>query len=62
MLSLFMLLASGFAVAQKWAQLAPFPEPSEFIGNRLHLVSGNVQAASSGGHVDVDHHHALELP
>lgn len=54
-------------VANVWTTLPPMQFPrhglaGDFIGNRLHLVSGNVQAASSGGHVDVDHHHALELP
>jgi hypothetical protein len=54
-------------VANVWATLPPMQFPrhglaGDFVGNRLHLVSGNVQSASSGGHVDVDHHHALELP
>ena len=29
------------------------------IGDRLHLVSGDVQSASSGGHVHVEYHDAL---
>jgi N-acetylneuraminic acid mutarotase len=33
----------------------------DIIGNRLHVVSGVVQASGSGGHSDVDYHHALEL-
>ena len=31
------------------------------LGNRLHLVSGDVQSASSGGHVHVEDHDALDL-
>ena len=34
----------------------------DFLGNRLHVVTGVVQASGSGGHSDVDYHHALELP
>jgi N-acetylneuraminic acid mutarotase len=33
----------------------------DIIGNRFHVVSGVVQASGSGGHSDVDFHHALEL-
>jgi len=33
----------------------------DIIGNRLHIVTGVVQASGSGGHSDVDYHHALEL-
>lgn len=45
-----------------WMQFPRHGLAGDFVGNRLHLVSGNVQAASSGGRVEVDHHHALELP
>jgi len=31
------------------------------LGDRLHLVSGDVQSASSGGHVHVEYHDALDL-
>jgi N-acetylneuraminic acid mutarotase len=34
---------------------------SGVIGNRLHLVSGDVQSAASGGHVHVEYHDALQL-
>jgi N-acetylneuraminic acid mutarotase len=34
---------------------------SGVIGNRLHLVSGDVQSAGNGGEVHVDHHDALAL-
>lgn len=34
----------------------------DILGNRLHVVSGVVQASGSGGHSDVDYHHALVLP
>ncbi|MBM3357935.1 MAG: hypothetical protein FJY54_09435 [Betaproteobacteria bacterium] len=33
-----------------------------FIGNRLHLVSGDAQSASSGTHTHVEYHDVLELP
>jgi len=33
----------------------------DMLGNRLHVVTGVVQASGSGGHSDVDYHHALEL-
>jgi N-acetylneuraminic acid mutarotase len=33
----------------------------DFIGNRFHVVTGVVQASGSGGHSDVDYHHALVL-
>jgi N-acetylneuraminic acid mutarotase len=33
----------------------------DVVGNRLHVVTGVVQASGSGGHSDVDFHHALEL-
>jgi N-acetylneuraminic acid mutarotase len=33
----------------------------DILGSRLHVVSGVVQASGSGGHSDVDFHHALAL-
>ena len=33
----------------------------DIVGSRLHVVTGVVQASGSGGHSDVDFHHALEL-
>jgi N-acetylneuraminic acid mutarotase len=33
----------------------------DVIGNRFHVVTGVVQASGSGGHSDVDYHHALVL-
>jgi N-acetylneuraminic acid mutarotase len=33
----------------------------DILGNRFHVVTGVVQASGSGGHSDVDFHHALEL-
>jgi hypothetical protein len=54
-------------VANAWTILPPLQFPrhgaaGDFLGNRLHVVSGNVQASVSGGHPEVGHHHALELP
>ena len=34
----------------------------DVLGNRLYVVTGVVQASGSGGHSDVDYHHAIELP
>lgn len=50
-----------------WSVLPPLQFPRHgaagaMIGNRLHVVSGVVQASGSGGHSDVDYHHALVLP
>ena len=55
----------------KWDSLTPLPVPrhghaGDFVGNRLHVVSGDVQ--SLGGakpddvQVETDLHHALEIP
>lgn len=33
-----------------------------FVGNRLHLVSGDAQSASSGAVTHVEYHDALEIP
>jgi N-acetylneuraminic acid mutarotase len=33
----------------------------DFLGSRFHVVTGVVQASGSGGHSDVDFHHALVL-
>jgi N-acetylneuraminic acid mutarotase len=33
-----------------------------FVGNRLHLVSGDAQSASSGAETHVPYHDALEIP
>lgn len=50
-----------------WSILPPLEFPRHgaggaIIGNRLHVVTGVIQASGSGGHSDVDYHHALELP
>jgi N-acetylneuraminic acid mutarotase len=51
-----------------WKALAPMPTrrgspvAGAFIGNRLHLVSGDAQSASSGTHTHVEYHDVLELP
>jgi N-acetylneuraminic acid mutarotase len=34
---------------------------SGVLGNRLHIVSGDVQSAANGGHAHVDFHDALQL-
>lgn len=54
-------------VANVWTMMPPMQFPRHghagaVIGNRLHIVSGDVQSALSGAVVHVDYHHALELP
>lgn len=49
-----------------WSSLPPLEFPrhgagGDFLGNRFHVVTGVVQASGSGGHSDVDFHHALVL-
>lgn len=51
----------------RWHSLPPLPFPrhglaAAVLGNRFHVVSGDVQSAGNGGHVHVEHHHALTLP
>ena len=50
----------------RWTVMAPMPIPRHglaggVVGNRLHLVSGDVQSAGTGAHVHVDSHDALQL-
>lgn len=50
----------------RWSALPPLEFPrhgagGDIIGNRFHVVTGVVQASGSGGHSDVDYHHALVL-
>ena len=54
--------------SNRWSKLPPMSfsrhgSAADFVGNRLHVVSGNVQ--SGGGpatHVETDAHEVLELP
>jgi len=57
-------------VANTWASLPPLPVPrhghaGDFLGNRLHVVSGDVQSLGGAKPADVqietDLHHALEI-
>ena len=50
----------------RWSVMPSMPIPRHglaggVVGNRLHLVSGDVQSAGTGAHVDVDLHDALRL-
>ena len=50
-----------------WATLPSLPVSRHglagaVIGNRLHMVSGDVQSAGSGVHVDTEEHDAFSLP
>jgi N-acetylneuraminic acid mutarotase len=49
-----------------WQMLAPMPVPRHglagaVVGNRLHMVSGDVQSAGTGAHVHIDSHDAFEF-
>ena len=49
-----------------WSALPPLEFPrhgagGDVLGNRFHVVTGVVQASGSGGHSDVDFHHALVI-
>ena len=49
-----------------WQTLAPMPVSRHglagaVIGNRLHMVSGDVQSAGTGVHVDTEEHDAFDL-
>ena len=67
----FNLVEAFDPVANTWTTLPAMPIPrhghaGDFVGNRLHIVSGDVQ--SLGGskpddvQVETDLHHALEIP
>jgi N-acetylneuraminic acid mutarotase len=49
-----------------WQTLAPMPVSRHglagaVVGNRLHMVSGDVQSAGTGVHVDTEEHDAYDL-
>jgi N-acetylneuraminic acid mutarotase len=49
-----------------WQTLAPMPVSrhglaAAVVGNRLHMVSGDVQSAGTGVHVDTEEHDAYDL-
>jgi N-acetylneuraminic acid mutarotase len=67
MLAAFRTVEAYDPVKNAWEILPPMQFPRHglagaIVGNRLHLVSGDVQSARSGAHVHVDYHDALELP
>jgi hypothetical protein len=66
MLGAFRAVESYDTAANGWAILPSMPQPRHglagaVIGDRLHLVSGDVQSAGTGAHVDTDAHDALRL-
>jgi N-acetylneuraminic acid mutarotase len=66
MLGAFRAVESYDAASNSWAILPSMPQPRHglaggVIGDRLHLVSGDVQSAGTGAHVDMDEHDALRL-
>jgi N-acetylneuraminic acid mutarotase len=67
MLAAFRTVEAFDPVANAWTILPPMQfarhgHAGAIVGNRLHIVSGDVQSALSGANVHVDYHHALELP
>jgi N-acetylneuraminic acid mutarotase len=66
-LTAFRVIEAFDPVANTWTVMPSMQFPRHghagaVIGNRLHVVSGDVQSALSGAVVHVDFHHALELP
>lgn len=66
MLGAFKAVEAYDPATNSWRKMPPLPFPrhgaaGDVLDGRLHVVSGDVQSAASGGHVHVGHHHALEL-
>jgi N-acetylneuraminic acid mutarotase len=66
MLAAFRVVEAFNPATNSWATMPMMQFPRHglaggVIGDRLHLVSGDVQSASSGGHVHVEYHDALQL-
>lgn len=66
LLAAFKVVEAYDPAANSWQTLPPMQFPRHglaagVIGDRFHTVSGDVQSASSGGHVHVEYHDALML-
>jgi N-acetylneuraminic acid mutarotase len=66
MMATFRSLEAYDPVANTWQTLAPMPVSRHglagaVVGNRLHMVSGDVQSAGTGVHVDTEEHDAYDL-
>ncbi len=66
-LSAFRAVEAFDPVTNTWTILPSMQYPRHglagaFVGNRLHLVSGDAQSASSGAVTHVEYHDVLELP
>lgn len=66
-LSAFRAVEAFDPVANTWTILPSMQFPRHglagaFVGNRLHLVSGDAQSAVSGAETHVEYHDVLELP
>ncbi|HEY6820862.1 MAG TPA: kelch repeat-containing protein, partial [Burkholderiales bacterium] len=66
MMATFRSLEAYDPVANAWQTLRPMPVSRHglagaVVGNRLHMVSGDVQSAGTGVHVHTDSHDAYEL-
>ena len=67
MLMTFRAVEAFDAAKNSWTSLPSMRYPRHglagaFIGNRLHLVSGDAQSALSGAETHVPYHDVLELP
>jgi N-acetylneuraminic acid mutarotase len=66
MMATFRSLEAYDPASNVWQTLAPMPVSRHglagaVVGNRLHMVSGDVQSAGTGVHVHTDSHDAYEL-
>ena len=66
MLAAFRAVEAFDPALNRWFTLPQMPLPRHglaggVVGDRLHLVSGDVQSAGTGAHVDVEAHDALQL-
>jgi N-acetylneuraminic acid mutarotase len=66
-LSAFRAVEAFDPVKNTWTILPSMQFPRHglagaFVGNRLHLVSGDAQSASSGSQTHVEYHDVLEIP
>lgn len=66
MMATFRSLEAYDPATNAWQTLAPMPVSRHglagaVVGNRLHMVSGDVQSAGTGVHVDTEEHDAYDL-
>jgi N-acetylneuraminic acid mutarotase len=66
MMATYRSLEAYDPAANSWQMLPPMPVSRHglagaVVGNRLHMVSGDVQSAGTGVHVDTEEHDAYDL-